>query len=111
MNQSYSKIWALVFNMVRMSVVFLILAGVSALTGNWRKFTGTTIQTLMISGLISIFLGYTAFFDSLECLDSSRSAVVFSINALMIDFPEWQWGYGSCSQTFRTYSCDDSAPS
>ncbi|MCH2287307.1 MAG: hypothetical protein MK481_07620 [SAR324 cluster bacterium] len=31
-----------------MSLVFLMLAGVSALTGDWWKFTGTTIQTLMI---------------------------------------------------------------
>ena len=56
------KIGALAFNMVRMSLVFLMLAGVSALTGDWREFTGTPIQTLMISGLISIFLGDTALF-------------------------------------------------
>ena len=54
-----------------MSLVFLMLAGVSALTGDWPEFTGTTIQTLMISGLIGIFLGDTALFDSLERLDSS----------------------------------------
>ena len=56
------KIGALAFNRVRMSLVFLMLAGVSALTGDWREFTGTTIQTLMISGLIGIFLGDTALF-------------------------------------------------
>ena len=61
-----------------MSLVFLMLAGVSALTGDWREFTGTTIQTLMISGLIGIFLGDTTLFDSLERLDSSRSAVIFA---------------------------------
>ena len=60
-----------------MSLVFLMLAGVSALTGDWREFTGTTIQTLMISGLIGIFLGDTALFDSLERLGPSRSAVIF----------------------------------
>ena len=61
-----------------MSLVFLMLAGVSALTGDWREFTGTTIQTLMISGIIGIFLWDTALFDSLERLDSSRSAVIFA---------------------------------
>ena len=55
------KIVALDFNRVRMSLVFLMLAGVSALTGEWREFTGTTIQTLMISGLIGIFLGILYF--------------------------------------------------
>ena len=73
----FEKIGALAFNSVRMSLVFLMLAGVSALTGDWREFTGTTIQTLMISGLIGIFLGDTALFDSLERLGSSRSAVIF----------------------------------
>ena len=60
-----------------MSLVFLMLAGVSALTGDWPEFTGTTIQTLMISGLIGIFLGDTALFSSLERLGPSRSAVIF----------------------------------
>ena len=72
-----------------MSLVFLMLAGVSALTGDWREFTGTTIQTLIISGLIGIFLGDTALFDSLERLDSSRSAVIFALNVPRTVFPGW----------------------
>ena len=72
-----------------MSLVFLMLAGVSALTGDWPEFTGTTIQTLMISGLIGIFLGDTALFDSLERLDSSRSAVIFAFNTPRTVFPSW----------------------
>ena len=57
-----------------------MLVGVSALTGDWREFTVTTIQTLMISGLIGIFLGDTALFDSLERLDSIRSSVIITLN-------------------------------
>jgi len=57
--------------------VFLVLAGVSALTGDWLEFPVKTIQTLMISGLISIFLGDTAFFSSLQRLWPSLSAVIF----------------------------------
>ena len=72
-----------------MSLVFLMLAGVSALTGDWREFTGTTIQTLMISGLIGIFLGDTVLFGSLECLDSSRSAVIFALNVTRTVFLGW----------------------
>ena len=71
------KIGALAFNRVRISLVFLMLVGVSALTGDWREFTGTTIQTLMISGLISVFPGETALFSSLERLEPSRSAAIF----------------------------------
>ena len=37
------KIGALAFNRVRISLVFLMLAGVSALTGVWRGFPVTTI--------------------------------------------------------------------
>ena len=60
-----------------MSLVFLMLAGVSALTGDWREFPVITIQMLMIPGLISIFPGDTALFSSLERLEPSRSAVIF----------------------------------
>ena len=72
-----------------MSLVFLMLAGVSTLTGDWLEFTGTTIQTLMISGLIGIFLGDTELFDFLERLDSSRSAVIFGLKVPRTVFPGW----------------------
>ena len=56
------KIGALAFNRVRMSLEFLMLAGVSALTGDWREFPVITIQTLTISGLIwYLSWGYCAF--------------------------------------------------
>jgi len=71
------KIGALAFNRVRISQVFLVLAGVSALTGDWLEFPVKTIQTLMIPGLISIFPGDTALFSSLERLEPSRSAAIF----------------------------------
>ena len=71
------KIGEPAFNRVRISLVFLMLAGVSALTGACREFPVTTIQTLMISGLISIFPGDTALFSSLERLEPSRSAAIF----------------------------------
>jgi len=45
---------------------FWRLPEVSALTGKWREFAGTTIQTLMISGLVGIFLGEIALFDYLS---------------------------------------------
>ena len=71
------KIGALAFNRVRISLVFLMLAGVSALTGAWREFPVITIQTLMIPGLIGIFLGDTALFSSFQRLGPSRSAAIF----------------------------------
>jgi hypothetical protein len=60
-----------------MSQVFLMLARVSALTGDWREFPVITIQTLMISELTGIFLGDNALFSSLQRLRPSRSAVIF----------------------------------
>jgi uncharacterized membrane protein len=72
-----------------MSLVFLMLAGVSLLTGAWRDFPLDTIQTLMISGLIGIFLGDTALFGSLQRLGPSRAAVVFALHAPMTVIMGW----------------------
>lgn len=72
------KLGPLAFNRVRMSLVFLLLAGISLLTGAWREFPVATIQTLMISGLIGIFLGDTALFGALQRLGPSRTSVVFA---------------------------------
>jgi drug/metabolite transporter (DMT)-like permease len=83
------KLGPLAFNRVRMSLVFLMLAGVSWLTGAWREFPLDTIQTLMISGLIGIFLGDTALFGSLQRLGPSRTAVIFALNAPMTVIMGW----------------------
>ena len=63
--------------MVHMSLVFLMLAGVSALTGAWRDFPVIKIQTLMIPGLIGIFLGDTALFSSLQRFWSQAYQLLF----------------------------------
>lgn len=83
------KLGPLAFNRVRMSLVFLMLAGVSLLTGAWRDFPLDTIQTLIISGLIGIFLGDTALFGSLQRLGPSRAAVVFALHAPMTVIMGW----------------------
>ena len=83
------KIGALALNRVRMSLVFLMLAAVSVMTGAWRDFPVSTLQTLMISGLIGIFLGDTALFGSLKRLGTSRAAVVFALHAPMTVIMGW----------------------
>jgi len=83
------KLGPLAFNRVRMSLVFLMLAGVSSLTGAWREFPLDTIQTLMISGFIGIFLGDTALFGSLQRLGPSRTSVIFALNAPMTVIMGW----------------------
>ncbi len=83
------KLGALAFNRVRMSLVFLLLAGISFLTGAWREFPLGTIQTLMISGLFGIFLGDTALFGALQRLGPSRTSVIFALNAPMTVIMGW----------------------
>ena len=83
------KLGPLAFNRMRMSLVFLMLAGVSWLTGAWREFPLDTIQTLMISGLIGIFLGDTALFGSLQRLGPSRTSIIFALNAPMTVIMGW----------------------
>ena len=83
------KLGPLAFNRVRMSFVFLLLAGISILTGEWREFPLDTIQTLMISGLIGIFLGDTALFAALQRLGPSRTSIVFTFHAPMTVIMGW----------------------
>ena len=83
------KLGPLAFNRVRMSFVFLLLAGISFLTGEWRDFPLDTIQTLMISGLIGIFLGDTALFAALQRLGPSRTSIVFTFHAPMTVIMGW----------------------
>ena len=83
------KLGPLAFNRVRMSLVFLLLAGISFLTGAWREFPLGTIQTLMISGLFGIFLGDTALFGALQRLGPSRTSVIFALNAPMTVIMGW----------------------
>ncbi|MEC8981731.1 MAG: DMT family transporter [SAR324 cluster bacterium] len=83
------KLGPLAFNRVRMSLVFLLLAGISFLTGAWREFPLGTIQTLMISGLFGIFLGDTALFGALQRLGPSRTSVIFALNAPMTVIFGW----------------------
>jgi hypothetical protein len=58
-----------------------VLAGVSALTGDWLEFSVKTIQTLMISGLISIFLGDTVLFSSLQRLRFKAISCYFLLDS------------------------------
>ncbi|MDP6295536.1 MAG: DMT family transporter, partial [SAR324 cluster bacterium] len=83
------KLGPLAFNRVRMSLVFLLLAAISLLTGAWREFPLGTIQTLMISGLFGIFLGDTALFGALQRLGPSRTSVIFALNAPMTVIMGW----------------------
>ena len=83
------KLGPLAFNRLRMLLVFLMLAGVSLLTGEWREFPLDTIQMLMVSGLIGIFLGDTALFGSLQRLGPSRTSVIFALNAPMTVIMGW----------------------
>ena len=98
------KLGPLAFNRVRMSLVFLMLAGVSLLTGAWRDFPLDTIQTLMISGLIGIFLGDTALFGSLQRLGPSRAAVVFALHAPITVIMGW-YILGEHLEVFTLIGC------
>ena len=54
------KLGAFAFNRIRMSIVFVLLAGISFITGSWKDLPNHTLQVLMLSGIIGIFLGDTA---------------------------------------------------
>ena len=43
------KLGAFAFNRIRMSIVFVLLAGISFITGSWKDLPTHTLQVLMLS--------------------------------------------------------------
>ena len=83
------KIGAFAFNRLRMILVLFMLIIISWFNSNWEIYSIEILNTLLISGLVGIFIGDTALFNSIKILGPSRSAVIFSLNAPLTILMSW----------------------
>ena len=72
---------AFAFTRIRMSMVFVMLAAVVAVTGSWRTLDTGALGALCLSGVIGIFLGDTLLFATMNRLGPRRTSILFSLNA------------------------------
>ena len=72
---------ALRFNRIRLTIVFCILAAVTAITGGWRTLDSHSMLILAFSALIGIFIGDTLLYASLKRIGPRRMGILFTTNA------------------------------
>jgi drug/metabolite transporter (DMT)-like permease len=71
------------FNRIRLTMMFVLLAGYVAIAGSWQTIPTDKLAEVMLSGLVGIFLGDTALFATMNRLGPRRTAMLFSLNAPM----------------------------
>lgn len=76
-----SALGAIAFNRLRMSIVLVLLAAVTAAMGGWRSLHAEHLAPLALSGFIGIFLGDTCLFLTMNRMGPRRSNILFSTNA------------------------------
>ncbi len=75
------QLGAVAFNRIRMSVVFVMLAVVTATYGGWQTIQVADLGLLLLSGFIGIFIGDTALFSGLSRLGPRRNSILFATSA------------------------------
>lgn len=69
------------FTRWRMALVAVLCWGVVAATGSWQTLSAEVSGTLVLSGLVGIFVGDTALFGATHRLGPRRSSVLFATHA------------------------------
>lgn len=69
------------YTRIRMSLVFVMLSGVSFFSDGWTSVEQTQLPIIVLSGFVGIFLGDTALFSTISRLGPRRTAILFSTNA------------------------------
>lgn len=75
------QLGAFAFTRIRMTIVFFILALVSAIYGGWETIRAEEIWILALSGFVGISLGDIALFSGLSRLGPRRNSILFATNA------------------------------
>lgn len=75
------QLGAVSFNRLRMAMVFVMLSLMALATGGWWSLTPHGALVLMVSALVGIFAGDTAFYATLRRLGPRRTGVLFATNA------------------------------
>jgi drug/metabolite transporter (DMT)-like permease len=73
----------LAFNRIRQIMMFSLLGGYAWFAGSFDSISNTQLPTIMLSGMVGIFIGDTALFASVIRLGPRRAQILFSMNAPM----------------------------
>jgi uncharacterized membrane protein len=71
------------FNRYRIVFAALLLLGLTSWSGGWHTLPAGSSLTLMLSGVVGIFVGDTALMMALVRLGPHRTAILFATNAPM----------------------------
>ena len=69
------------FTRIRMAMVFVMLAIWVLATGSWHTIRPEHAVTIIVSGMIGVFIGDTLLFLAMSRVGPRRSSILFSTNA------------------------------
>jgi drug/metabolite transporter (DMT)-like permease len=72
---------AMTFNRLRILIVFMMMAVSVLITGGWRTLAGHSCLVLMVSAIVGIYIGDTAFYEALKRIGPRRTGILFATNA------------------------------
>lgn len=70
------------FTRLRLSLMTVLLGGISLLTGGWHSMQPANVLPALLSGLTGIFLGDTLYFAAMNRLGPRRSGLLFATHSV-----------------------------
>lgn len=77
------------FNLIRLSLVFIMLLITVLLSGSYSDFDTSHLLPVLLSGFIGFFLGDTALFQCMNRLGPRRMSILFATSAPMATLLGW----------------------
>ena len=69
------------FNRIRLLIVSLMLISYTFIDNSWQTISLTYLNTIIISGIIGVFIGDTLLFSALQKIGPRRNNILFSLAA------------------------------
>ena len=84
-----NRLGTIAFNRVRMSLVTIMLIGLTTILGTWDTIDNSHSMAIILSALIGIVMGDTALFVTMRRLGPRRTGILFATNAPMATLLGW----------------------
>ena len=75
------KLGGIGFNRIRLVIVSLMLISYTFIDNSWQTISLTYLNTIIISGIIGVFIGDTLLFSALQKIGPRRNNILFSLAA------------------------------
>ena len=75
------KLGGIGFNRIRLLIVSLMLISYTFIDNSWQTISLTYLNTIIISGIIGVFIGDTLLFSALQKIGPRRNNILFSLAA------------------------------